>query len=163
MMRAIGASMLLLVGCKGGSEADPSFTAGAFVPPDGRHQEYTPADDTAADPLMLRAEADEWTMVVGESWATGTEIGRFTVRADADGLWAADTLLLPDRVSVGATGEGVEVTAIEEHTTYYGTFDLAVTVEIESGAWAGTQVLARGFGPVTATLDGETWDLVYYE
>lgn len=153
----------LLVGCGEPAEGSRSLQPEDLLPTDGRVNVYTPADDTAAEPLALRAADRTWTLRLGEDWETAEAVAELDVRVGDDGVRVGDDLLLPATVAVGEAGDGVTVVAMDEYTTYYGTWPLAVTVEVDGGRWAGVQVFAAGMGPIAATLDGVSWDLVYYE
>ncbi len=161
----------LLVGCSSEPKDGSPMSAADYAGRPELHLEFGVSEDTGGlalgDPWFLRLDEESWEGRHGESWGLGAWLGAWTAAFD-DGLWLEDAAgervnLLPDRLSQGATGEGVEVTALGEVSTWYGTFDDTVTVEVSEGDWAGTQVFARDFGLVLWTLGGETRELAYYE
>ena len=65
--------------------------------------------------------------------------------------------------SPGTTTEDVTVTALGEASAWYGTFEMAVTLDRTGGRLASEQIFARDIGPVVLTLDGFRWELASYE
>lgn len=166
-------AVIALAGCggDGGAGAHAAATEFALLPgtvlvvtpagePDGAERMLGLSDDGGA--WELRAVDEAGSPDPGRDWEDGTPLDAFPADA-SDGIRVDDTLLLPAAFDVGTEVDGVRVTAIGPHETWYGTFDRAATVEVAGGRWAGTQVFAEGLGPVGFTVDGEPWDLVSYD
>ena len=113
-------------------------------------------------PSVAADEAGDWILKYGASWGAAETVAEYGYTVD-DGLVVGGTTLLPDRISIGEALDGAEVTAVGEAETYYGIFDQAATVSVSSGVWAGEQIFAQGLGLVSATYDGQRWELAYYE
>ncbi|MEQ1567387.1 MAG: hypothetical protein ABMA64_17225 [Myxococcota bacterium] len=145
---------------------DPSggggISAASYGLAPGLELVFAPTDAPDGPARTLRGADGQWELRDGESWDDGSVVGVYEV-STADGLRVDDTLLLPPYFRVGTTEGGVTVTEVGPIEVYYGTFDPAVRVEVDAGAWAGPQVFAQGFGPARLTLDGTTWDLVTYD
>lgn len=156
--------VLVLAGC-GGDEggADGVAWAQEYLPPVDSWLQYGLAGNPIAPPwLIVRAETGTWELREGEEWSTAERLDTLPVDTSA-GLEVGGTLLLPEKLEVGASADGVEVLALEEVEVYYGTFPDAVRVRVEGGRFGGEHAFALGRGPVALTLEGEAWELVWYE
>ncbi|MDP2309434.1 MAG: hypothetical protein Q8P18_25660 [Pseudomonadota bacterium] len=127
----------------------------------------TAASDTAAPPApsrWLRVDEASWTLTEGATADVGATVGTWVTRREG-GLFVDEIRLLPDPVLAGKAADGATVRAIADWETRYGRFPDAAEIEIagDGGAWAGTQVFARGVGPVFLTIDGAAWETVWYE
>ncbi len=153
----------MLLACAQGDGLVADEGPEAYVGEPGTYYELGPADDPNGLGWLLEATEGSWTMKEGETWISGTELFSVTAEASKNGLMVGSTQLLPDSVEEGSSGDGVTVVSRGEVTVYYGTFVDAVTVEVGSGDWAGTQVFARDIGPVLLTWQGTQRELRYYE
>ena len=140
------------------------FHAADYLAPQGSYLELAPIEDpTGATLLMIRADAeDAWTLRTGASWVEGIDAGTVAVSVE-DGLTLDGETLLPATVAPGETAGDSEVVSIDDWETYYGTFAHTAVVEVSAGRFTGTNAFAQDHGPVTLSVDGATWDLVYYE
>lgn len=146
---------------------DPVSTAENFQPyagPPGRSLEFVPSDAPDQTPLLLEVAEDggAWETRWGARWADAEPRDTFVVVREA-GLFVAESQLLPEKISIGATGDGVELIDMDAHTVWYGTFDDTAIAAVELGRFAGEQVFAREIGPIRLTLDGVGWELAWYE
>jgi hypothetical protein len=151
---------LLAAGCAAAPREPVS--AQAYWGAEGRRIEFAPLGLPDEPPLSLRMEEGTWTLRLGERWADAAPVASYLYATD-DGLWLNDDQLIPENQNVGGAGEGCEVVAEGEATTWYGTFPDTLTVSVEGGDWAGEAVYAAGVGPVLIAYQGATWELVYYE
>lgn len=157
--------ILWALACSGeGAQGVSGLDAAAFAGPEAFRMEFVEADlDTGAtsETLHLRAEDGTWTFRVGERWSEATELGEIEVTVD--GTLALDgQVVLPSRVSPGATDEGVEVTALGELEVHYGTFPSVASVTVSDGV-PGDHAFAQDVGPVRLELFDGRWQLAYYE
>jgi len=153
----------LLSACTGEDTASALMPEPAdFLVPAGTYFEFTPRD-TPGDIRMMRAvDGRHWVMRSGENWDLGEDLETFFIATD-NGFWMGSDQLLPQDIEIGAEGVGVSVLDVDEWATVYGTFTRAMIVERASGRFAGQAALVEGVGPVTFTLDGVVWDIIYYE
>ena len=156
--------LLALLACQGDAPVSTSESFLAYAGKPGRSLEFVRSESTDSTPLLLEVNEDGsvWETRYGSRWSSAEPRDSFDVLRDA-GLFVDDQQLLPERISVGATGEGVEISAIDAHTVWYGTFEDAVIVSVDSGRFTGEQVFAREIGPIALSLDGATWELAWYE
>lgn len=150
--------MLWILAC--GDDAVPESTGGGaeeYAGPMGRLIEWAPVGTPEGDTVTLLVEHGLWTF----EGADGT-LRQLAWVLDEAGFAVEGTYLLPNRLAVGSSAEGVEVVATGAVDVWYGTFPDCVTVEVAAGDWAGTQVFARDIGLVAATWQG-SWEAVYYE
>ena len=154
---------LALCACGKGEEQTGDLRAADFTIPPGLWLEYAPLGDPDGAGRMLEATGGTWELRSGAAeWESGSPIEAFAVELTPD-LKVGDDTLLPARVRAGERIDGAQVVSVEAWETWYGTFEVAAEVEVDAGRWQGTQAFALGFGLVTFTLDGEIWDLRYYE
>lgn len=144
--------ILALVACSSGVGAGEWPVADFLA--DGVHLEHALLDAPDGPVTVLETAETAWEI----RDTNDAVVDSFTADL-SDGLLLDGEPILPSILAVGEAG----VTALGEHETWYGTFPRAVTVEIADGRWAGTQVFAEDLGPVTYTLDGQVWDLVFYD
>jgi len=136
--------------------------AADFAGREGIYLELGPIEDPRDTPLILHVDDGQWILREGEEWGAAEEIATYDMVLNK-GLTVGGSQLLPSRLAIGETGDGVEVTARGEVEVWYGLFDDAVTVAVESGPFAGEQVFGRDLGPVRVTHLGAIWELAYYE
>lgn len=157
--------LLLLLACADGEspEGVGGIYYGDFVPPPGWVAEYIPQDAPDEQPLLLHIDADGgWELRRGERWADAQVQGVWQA-VDDEGYWVNNELILPSTLTQGTTVDDVTVTGLGEATAWYGTFEMAVTLERNGGRLSSEQVFARDIGPVVLTLDGFRWELASYE
>jgi hypothetical protein len=136
--------------------APPGDTADTAAPD-------TAAPDTTTPSRWLRVADTTWTLTEGATADAGTPIATWTTRRES-GLFLDDVRLLPVNVLAGKSADGATIRAVATWDTVYGSFPDAAEVEITTeGAWAGTQVFAKGVGPVFLTIDGAAWETAWYE
>jgi hypothetical protein len=164
-MRATFLPLLLLVACGG----DDTYTqagglnAQDYLPPAEAWLQFGPVEQPDVGPfLMVDVGASSWELRQGDSWTEATDTEQLPVASD-DGVSLGGALVLPAKLSEGQEQDGVTVTSIGEEETYYGTFSLAVRSAVPSGRFAGEWVFAPAQGPVIMVIDGQEWELVYYE
>ncbi|MDP2313515.1 MAG: hypothetical protein Q8P41_11465 [Pseudomonadota bacterium] len=132
-----------------------SSDTGTAAPTDTAPAEATPS-------RWLRLAIDAWTLTEGPDADDSLAIATWPLTAE-DGLVVDGTRLLPTNILAGAAADGATVRAVAPWETRYGTFPEAAEVEVAEGAWAGTQVFAKGVGPVYLTIAGVPWEMVWYE
>jgi hypothetical protein len=155
---------LLLTACGGEEESDLSsrtWTAADFIPTQYTVLEYVPPGRGEATPLWLTVTATKWLMATGIDYAEAVETASWTAVADKT-LTVADVEVLPKRFRVGDTTEDIEVLSLDVRETWYGVFDVALTVDISSGPLQGEAAFAEGIGPIFLTMGASTWDLASY-
>lgn len=155
---------MALAACGDGADVSGARGVEDYLMPEGAYREYQRLGEAGGPVRMLRAVTGKhWYLRSGTDWEAEDNLDEFYVVVDEYGLWLDDDNLLPPTVLQGEEGLGVSVTDIGDWTTWYGTFPDAVSVERTHGRFQGTNAFAPGMGPITFTLDGVTWDLVYYE
>lgn len=163
MMRWSIVLVSALVACAGD---DP--TAGLdpkpedYLVPAGTYFEFTPRDTPGEIRMMRAVDGRHWVMRAGENWDLGEDLETFFIATD-NGFWMGSDQLLPAEIEIGSEGVGVSVVDVDEWPTVYGTFQRAAIVERTDGRFAGSAALVPGVGPVTFSLDGVAWDIIYYE
>jgi len=158
----LGASLLLALACgKDDGEGGLGYAAD-FAGREGVYLELGPVEDPRDTPLILHVEDQQWVLRWGDEWGAATELATYDLSLNS-GLTVGGFQLLPSRLAVGEVGDGVEVTARGEVEVWYGIFEDAVTVSVESGPFAGEQVFGRDLGPIRVTHLGAVWELAYYE
>ncbi len=161
-------TLLLALALSAGCDDDPYAEADGLDARDFYGQadsfmQFGPSEAPAGGPfLMMHIEANSWALREGEEWANADDLGSLTVDT-ADGLVVDGQLIMPATLEVGAEQEGVEVLSLGEEQVYYGIFPLSVRTSVPSGRFQGEQIFARDVGPAQLVLDGETWELVYYQ
>ncbi len=165
-MRALLLHVLLLLSACGpdlGPDGEASLNANDYVPAEGRWLQYGPAAAPDQGPfLMIEVLASSWELREGPSWTES--VSEETVSfSDEDGLSIDGTTVLPAKLSEGAEQDGTTVVSMGDETVYYGTFSLATRTSVPSGRVSGEWIFARELGPIALTLDGDAWELVYYE
>ncbi len=165
---------VLLAACSGGSvPAGGGRDFREFIGSAGELIELRPPMGTDTGPVMdtggvaivsrwLAIEDAAWGLRSGDDWDTGAVLGEWALAYEG-GLIVAGAQLLPERIAEGESAGGARIRTLTPYETGYGTFLDAVTVEVAEGEWAGTQVFAAGAGPVSLTLGGEVWELVWYQ
>ena len=144
----------LLLACVGEGGEDGTFglAYADFVPAPGWIGEFIPQDAPELEPLLVHIDDDGgWELRRGERWADAEAQGSWQASQD-DGYVVNGDLLLPPQLVEGETTDDLTITALGEATAWYGTFEMAVTVDRESGRLATEQVFARDIGPVVLTL-----------
>jgi hypothetical protein len=157
--------LLLMLGCAGEGGEDGTFglSYSDFVPPPGWIAEFIPQEAPEEQPLLVHINDEGgWDLRRGDRWADAEVQGSWQASED-EGYVVNGDLLLPPTLVQGETTDDVTITALGEATAWYGTFEMAVTVDRESGRLATEQVFARDIGPVVLTLDGFRWELAAYE
>ena len=152
--------ILLALACSGGGAAVPESLGGGaeeYAGPVGRLLQWAPPELPDADGVVLRIEDGTWNF----EWADGTT-GSSTWTLDDQGFAVDGVYLLPARLAEGSTADGVAVTQSGAVDVWYGNFPDCVTVEVDVGVWAGTQIFAKDIGPIAVTWNGE-WEAIYYE
>jgi hypothetical protein len=146
----------LLLACAGADPLPESSGAAAadYVGEPGRVLEFIPVGEPDAEGVSLS--------LLDGTWSFG-DVASYTARLAPDGFYVDEGLVLPDRLAVGTTGEGVVVTAVGSVETWYGTFPDAVTVSIDAGPLAGEAEFARDVGPVRLVWEGWDGELAGYE
>jgi hypothetical protein len=159
------AVLVLLASCGGGTDTSSGAEKNAadYLAPEGTFAQLGPSSDPASGPwLMFNYQVLAWELREGKSWNAGKSLGTLPVDASS-GISVDGSLLLPDRPSEGASSGDVEVLSIGDEETYYGTFPDAIRVRVGSGRFEGEQVWGVALGLVRATIDGDAWEIVYYE
>jgi hypothetical protein len=165
-----------LTGCGGSASAPQGLDYLAFVGASGRLMELrapSPAGDTgdtgaldtaalAGPSRWLRIGESDWVLSEGDDVDTAAAVSSWPILLDK-GLFVDGTPLLPPRVAAGATLDGATITEVAEWTTRYGTFPTAAHVAVEAGPFAGDHAFAEDVGPIHLTIDGQAWELVWYE
>jgi len=152
--------LLLLLACadEGAVPESSGAAPAAYAGPVGRILEYAGMGDPQGDTRFLAIQEGSW------DWsASQTDASTWITRLTDEGLWVDEAQVLPERLAAGARAPGVEVTAVGEAETWYGTFPDTVTVDVEEGVLAGPTIWARDIGPVLITVQGWSGELVYYE
>lgn len=161
MRRFLG--LALAAACSGGAAPDSGGSAeGDFAGQAGTRLLYVDPLDVDGTPLWLQINADSWELRHGERWRNADQHATLDIRRD-NGLWVDGSQLLPANPEQGATGDGVRITASGEATVHYGTFPVTVSALIDAGAFAGEAVFADTVGPIALTVDGDAWQLGFYE
>lgn len=155
---------LLLPACQGESSAGGGGRdAAEYTGEPGTWLELGTVSDPAATPHHIyRLEETTWTVREGTEWSTAEDLAEYTVDT-SEGLVVDGQRLLPARLAEGESQDGAEVLTIGEEEVYYGLFSDAVRVSVGSGTWAGEHVFAPGVGLIYTTVEGESWELVYYQ
>lgn len=169
MSRALVAAGLVALGACKADDLTARDHAADYLGPASRRWIFVPQGDPTASPLQIEATEGSWEVRVGERWRDAAPLARWDVTVDPD-LTVDGERLVPEVIEVGAASEGVAVTAVGEREVWYGTFDRAVTVEVDDGPFAGEHAFARGYGPILLTWDrarsgltAEVWELGGYE
>lgn len=157
--------LLFLAAC--GSDAPytqgGSLNAIDYVPATQSWLQFGPAEAPADGPfLMIEVSDASWELRQGPEWTDATSEEQLPVTSD-DGLSVAGALLLPAEITEGAEQDGVTVLTLGDEQVYYGTFTMAVRTSVASGRFAGEWAFAPTVGPIALTVDGQVWELVYYE
>ncbi len=157
--------LLLAVGC--GPDTGPvgpgSLDAVDYIPLDKDFLQYGPAADPSGGPfLMIEVGTSSWELRYGSSWTETTDQEQLGYTGD-DGLALDGSVVLPAEIAQDAEQDGATVVAMGEAKVYYGTFDQCVQTFVSGGRVAGDWMFAPVVGPISLTLDGEEWELVYYE
>ena len=131
-------------------------------------EDYAPAPDLLLEyaPLGTPDAGSTRVTVTTTTWEVETPDGAITSMTweiGGTGLTLDGTLILPDPPTQGTAGDGAEVTEVGTWEVWYGAFEDTVTVEVSSGALAGTNVFGKGLGPIYLTMGGGPWELVYYQ
>jgi len=137
--------------------------AGDYIPVADDWLQFGPTEAPADGPfLMIEVSATEWELRQGVGWTEADSEEKLATTTD-DGLTLAGTTVLPGELSEGAEQGGATVLAMGDESVYYGTFALAARTTVPSGRFAGEWVFAPRIGPILMTIDGQVWELVYYE
>ena len=162
--------MIALLACTGaeGPTGD-GLLASDFVGPESLRMEFVVPTDEEADSgtpqevLHLRSEDGLWALRTGERWSEATPVGEYAAELGDEGFFLGGDQVLPARLTQGQTSEaGVTVTSLGERSVWYGTFPMAVEVEVSEGL-PGVHAFAEGIGPIQLELYGQVWELAYYE
>lgn len=152
--------LVLALACAGGDRG--AVAEVGYAGAEGSEVHLAPPDAPDDLPILLRIEDGTWSLRSGARWADAADLGDYDLSLD-DGLWVDLSHLLPEPVAEGATGQGVEVVALGERSTWYGTFPDVATVAVAEGPFAGEAAFARGVGPIALTFDGALWEAVWYQ
>jgi len=157
----VGLLGLLLVAC--GSEEESAlssrtWTAADFTPSQYTVLEYVPPGRGEATPLWLTVTANKWLIASGTDYDEAAETASWTAVAE-QALTVANVETLPKIFEVGDT---IEVISIDTRETWYGVFEVALTIDISSGPLQGEAAFAEGIGPIFLTVGASTWDLASY-
>jgi hypothetical protein len=165
-MRILPLPLLALLAACGpdlGPAGAGSLHAEDYLPPLERFLQLGPQDAPADGPwLMIEVGEDSWELREGMEWNQAERQEQLEID-DEDGLRLAGSLLLPAELAEGTEQDGTTVLSLGEEEVYYGGFDLAVRTEVPSGRFGGEWTFAQGVGPIALTVDGQRWELVYYE
>jgi len=137
--------------------------AGDYIPATNDWLQFGPTDAPADGPfLMFEVGPTAWELRQGISWTEADSEEQIATDTD-DGLTLAGTTVLPGRLSEGAEQGGATVLTMGDESVYYGTFSLTARTSVPSGRFAGEWVFAPHIGPILMTIDGQVWELVFYE
>lgn len=156
-----------LVACGGeGGPTSAGLVAQDFAGPESFRMEFVEGPiDTGETPdgevLHLHAEDGTWSFRLGQRWSEATPMGEHAIEVDG-GLTIDGEVVLPERVSPGASEGGAEVTALGELQVWYGTFPTAASVTVSEG-FEGDHAFAQHIGPIQLQLFDASWELAFYE
>lgn len=163
MRSSVLALLLAACGSDGPHTQGGSLHATDFIPAAGAWMQYGPTEAPADGPfLMIEVGISSWELREGTSWTEASSEEQIPV-TDDNGLAITGTTVLPAELSEGAEQDGTTVVSIGDELVYYGTFSLAARTSVPSGRFAGEWVFAPGTGPIQLSVDGQGWELVYYE
>lgn len=154
--------LALLVACGDDTAAGeaPVSTGLDYAGYVGTAVELIPVGEPDAEPLFIAFREASWERRTGREWEDGAPVGRWARSVQEGALYLESALTVPASVRDGADDARVVSTAPRE--VWYGTFPDTVEVEIAAGPLAGTQVFAKGVGPIALTLEGVGWELAGY-
>lgn len=150
--------LVLGLACDSKGGGPDALTAADFAPAPDLLLEYAPEGDPGAGATRITVTATTW-----EVEAPDGAITSLPWEIAGTGLTLDGTLILPDPPTEGTAGDGVEITESGSREVWYGSFEDTVTVSVDGGVLAGTDVFGKGLGPIYLTMGGAPWELVYYQ
>jgi hypothetical protein len=159
------ALLLAIAAACGGEEAGggASVVTGAdYAGPVGGAVELVPVGEADAESLFIAFREASWERRTGREWDDGTPTGAWARSVREGAVYLEESLTVPASVTAGSSAEGARVLSVGAREVWYGTFPDTVEIEVAAGPLAGTQVFAKGVGPIVLTLEGVGWELAGY-